>query len=304
MQHGFQTSFFSSRSVRGEEPVGLFAHLLVGGIGGGLFGTLWLWIVYPLVGIPTELFPGIVVFLETMLVGIIAGCLVFVRARRAYRKAFREGELLRWIFERTSVGIWIVDDQLKTVWWNEAMCSIVGRELKAGEDSTTCFTEEGRARIFHEISRRPSGVSSTYEATIRCPDGSTRIVQVAGSPIFSSESVFLGSFGVFQDITDQLQAQEEATEEARLNTVTATVARLNHRINNALMIIRGQSEVRMRLGADGEDAAAFKSIVEHVDIISRELEALSELKRVETKSYLGGRSMLRLPDEPTGDDTD
>jgi PAS domain S-box-containing protein len=295
MRFDLKASFFSTRLQPGDKPVSLLTHLLLGGFGGGVIGLLW-----HQIAILSSQGAGMsadVAFFEGMLVGIAAGWIVFLSARRLYRRAYREAEILRSVVESTSVGIWIVDDRMRTAWWNSAMKLIVGRELRRGEEGTSYFTERGRRRVIQEVSRRSLGISSTYETTIEQPDGAIRTVQVAGSPIFSAEGEYRGSFGVFRDITDQLQAQEEATEEARLDTVVATVSRLNHKINNALMIIRGQSEVRVRQGVIEEDAKSYQRIIEQVDIIGDELEALTELKQVQTERYLGDRSMLALPED-------
>jgi nitrogen-specific signal transduction histidine kinase len=178
------------------------------------------------------------------------------------------------------------------------MHQILGRKPDSGEEVLTFFTPEGRERARAELTRRPAGVSSTYQADIVQPDGSIRTILISGTPIQTAEGQFLGSFGVFRDITDQLLAQEEATEEARLDTVVATVARLNHKINNSLMVIRGQADVHLRHDSDGPQSETFRRIVDQVDSISGELRILSQLRQVETESYLGDRAMLRVPEEP------
>jgi len=296
MRFDFRASFFPKRPEPGDRPVSLIIHLVLGGTGGGVIGLVWQVVastIYPQL-------PEIsitITFLEGMLIGIAAGWLVFLRARLVYRRTYREAEVLRGVVENTSVGIWIVDDRMRTVWWNDAMKLIVGREMKAGEEGITYFTEEGGQRAAEEIGRRRLGISSTYETTIERPDGSVRAVQVAGSPIFGVDGEYRGSFGVFRDITDQLQAQEEATEEARLDTVVATVSRLNHKINNALMIIRSQAELRVRKGATEEDSDAYQRIMEQVDIIGEELKTLAEMRQVQTERYLGNYAMLIPPGE-------
>jgi PAS domain S-box-containing protein len=300
MRNQAQSSLIPPRNSAGDQSFSLFLYLSIGGLSATAFSAFWFYVVYPYYGLGTG-FPVTVVLLESALLGLIAGTFVFLLARRADRVAFQEGETLRWLVESTSVGIWILDARSRTVWSNEAMHQILGMKPDPGEGGLSFFTPESRERARRELASRPAGVSSTYQADMMQPDGGLRTILVSGTPIQTAEGQFLGSFGVFRDITDQLLAQEEATEEARLSTVVATVARLNHKINNSLMVIRGQADVQLRHDPDGPGSDMYRRIVEQVDSISGELRILSQLKQVETESYLGDRAMLRVPEEPEAD---
>ena len=206
-----------------------------------------------------------------------------------------ESDLLRLVVESTAAGAWVVDAEFNSVWLNESMRRLLGRTPAQGEPIFPYFDEESRERLRDAQKERRKGVSSAYETRIVQPDGSTRLVYIIGSPIHGEDGRLLGSFGFFMDITDQHRAAEEAAEEARMETLMATVARLNHKINNALMVIRGQAEVSVRKAEEEEIVRAFQRVIDQVDLITDELKALSELREVQLEDYLGSRSILSVP---------
>lgn len=88
-------------------------------------------------------------------------------------------------------------------------------------------------------------------------------------------------------------------EKSNLKTIGAIVDHLDHKLNNSLMIIRGQAEVFFRRDQDGPDSQGFKNIMDQADLISEELKALSDLKKIETEAYFGEHLMLKVPRKKT-----
>ncbi|MCK4771796.1 MAG: hypothetical protein KAT18_02670 [Candidatus Latescibacteria bacterium] len=97
--------------------------------------------------------------------------------------------------------------------------------------------------------------------------------------------------------TEILAQRESLTEEDRLNTIGAVVDRLHHKLNNALMVIRGQAEVFLRREPEGPNSQGLSRIIEQVDVINNELKALDELKKIETEPYYGDHLMLSIPEK-------
>jgi len=90
-----------------------------------------------------------------------------------------------------------------------------------------------------------------------------------------------GPTGRHEPPTDELKVQIHVAEEDRVKTLTAIVDRLDHKLNNALMVIRGQAEVFLRRDPDSSYRKGLERIIEHADVISDELKALGELKQIE-----------------------
>jgi len=92
-----------------------------------------------------------------------------------------------------------------------------------------------------------------------------------------------GPTGRHEPPTDELKAQIQVAEEDHLKTLTAIVDRLDHKLNNALMVIRDQAEVFLQQDPDSSHRKGLERIIEHADVISDGLKALGELKQIEEK---------------------
>jgi PAS domain S-box-containing protein len=200
------------------------------------------------------------------------------------------------VVESTSAGVWILDNQLHTVWSNRAIDEILGTHPAPGTTPLPFLDDRGQETLRQHIRLRPRGLASSYHLEIHRPDGETRPVLVLGSPVMNEDGSWAGSFGIFIDFTQQLREQDRESRRDRLETLGAVVTRLNHKINNALMVIRGQAEIMLRRAGDAEAAKGPERIIEYVDIIYDEMQAISNLKDFEIEPYPGGHIMLRIPE--------
>ncbi len=288
-----------SRALR---PSRLLTSALAGAAAGTVVGLGAWWAVGQLLEAASGTgAPAGIALAAAALGGSIAALLL---AGRALLSRSVESDLLRLVVESTAAGAWIVDAEFDSVWLNESMRRLLGDDPGEGRSVFEFFDEEGRRKLEEAREERKRGVSSAYQAAIRRPDGEERVVYIIGTPIHGSDGEHLGSFGFFMDITDQQRAAEQAAEEARMETLMATVARLNHKINNALMVIRGQAEVSIRKAGEEGAIRAFQRVIDQVDIITDELKSLSELREVQMENYLGSRSILSVPETGEGPDVE
>ncbi len=135
-----------------------------------------------------------------------------ITARKQVESALRESEERhRKLVENQAEGVGIVDPQERFRYVNPAAevifgvgpGELIGRSLKD-------FTGDAQyEQITTQTSQRKEGENSTYEVAITRPDGSQRILLVTASPDFDREGNFVGSYGVFRDITERKQAEEE-----------------------------------------------------------------------------------------------
>ncbi len=93
------------------------------------------------------------------------------------------------------------------------------------------------------------------------------------------------------------QLRREQAEDARMATLLATIASVNHEINNPLTAVMGNAELLARSLAkkgDEDNARRAERIVEAVERIGAVIHRLRGAKAVAEKSYLGPRTMLDL----------
>ncbi|GEM_PF-2528913 len=273
-----------------------FFPIIIGVLTAAACGALWTFLLRP------HLFPGTgprptLHIVEFIVIGLLATFSTFLLAGHALAGRSGQMALLSGLVENTTAGVWILDHQLRTVWSNTALAELLGTRPEPGSSPLPFLDAEGEETLKRNIALRPRGLASSYELTLHRPDGEKRSTLVLGSPVQDEAGEWLGSFGFFIDLTEQIEAFDRTSRREKLETLGAVITRLNHRINNALMVIRGQAEILLRRTAEGDDRNGPERIIEYVDVIYAELETISSLKEIEIESYPGGHAMLRLPDE-------
>ena len=101
--------------------------------------------------------------------------------------------------EKAADGVWIIDEEGKTVFANERMADILGSspaEMIGQPSFTYVYPEDAGAakRLFDAKSR---GDSQPFHFKLRRKDGSAVWVDVQGTPLQNAAGVFNGIVGTF-----------------------------------------------------------------------------------------------------------
>jgi len=120
-------------------------------------------------------------------------------------------ELFRGLIENQGEGVGIVDENEIFYFANPAAHRIFG--VKEGEligKSLRDFTSELQWKSFlDQTTIRKAGEKTSYEAEIIRNDGQIRILRINATPRFGKAGDYLGSFGIFIDITDVKKSEIE-----------------------------------------------------------------------------------------------
>jgi len=165
-----------------------------------------------------------------------AGQIASVLSRAKAEKKLRESEKkYRTLVENMEEGIASVDENENFTFVNQAACKIFGYSekeiLKMNLKDFT--TPQEFQRVRQQTSIRKTGKLSKFELKIITKDGSHSIISVTSSPLFDNNKKYLGAFGIFSDITERKQAEQERlflssiTEQV---TDSIIVTDLNYRI--------------------------------------------------------------------------
>ncbi|MFC1545073.1 PAS domain-containing protein [Gemmatimonadota bacterium] len=290
-----QTAPHTTRGAVAVTSSRFILHLLAGAGGSGLLGALWIFVIRSLINRP-HIDPGWLVITECMILGAVAGVVVSWLTGQEYKKLLSRSALLERLVSGTSAGMWILDEDRRTIYSNQSMHQILGTVPRDRSHLQDFFTPENWQVIEQHLKMRPDGIASAYQVEVKRPNGDIRILQVLGSPIIVEPNRYLGSFGIFIDITDQILDQDRTVRKERLQTLIATVSRLNHKINNSLMVVRGQAEVLLRRDREGPDAEGYQRIITAADAIADELQTLTELENVEFEPLVGNNFMVLVPE--------
>jgi two-component system sensor kinase len=116
----------------------------------------------------------------------------------------------RTLVESLEEGIASVDENENFTFINPAACNIFGyaKEELLQMNFNDILTLENHQKITQQNSIRKTGKSSKYDLNIIKKNGDIRIITSSVSPIFKNGE-FKGSFGIFYDITERKQAEEQ-----------------------------------------------------------------------------------------------
>jgi PAS domain S-box-containing protein len=136
-------------------------------------------------------------------------------------------ELYHTIVNNMGDGFGLVDTNEQFVFANSAGEEIFGVEPGGlvGKRLAELISEDQFMIDLKESELRAQGNKSVYELEILRPTGEKRNIVITAVPHFDKEKTFVGTFGVFRDITDRKQTEIEllaAKESAEINSANLT----------------------------------------------------------------------------------
>lgn len=135
-----------------------------------------------------------------------------IAERRKAEEALQQSEKYhRTLIETMNEGLAVVDKDGLITFVNNQFCDITGYSRKEliGYHENVTLDKENRKILRKEWAKRVKGGSSLYEITLTRKDNTKVHTLVSPSPLFDEEGKFIGSFGIFTDITDRKKADEK-----------------------------------------------------------------------------------------------
>jgi len=156
----------------------------------------------------------------------------------------------RLVVENVGEGIGFVNTEEEFVVVNPAAERIfgVGKGELLGRNLKEFLSEEQYLAILDQTKIRKNGQESTYEFELTRPNGEKRSVLIIAVPQFDDNIKFIGTHGIFRDITDQKQAELALKEsETRLRHLNADkdlfISILSHDLKSPFNNLLGFSEL-------------------------------------------------------------
>jgi PAS domain S-box-containing protein len=134
-----------------------------------------------------------------------------ITEREAARRAAAEQQhMLSLVLERAEQGFWSIDNQLRTIDANPAMCRMLGLERSQllGRNIYEIVDAENREIFKRNVPRRDAGEASSYEISLLRSDGGLVHCLNNATPLFDAAGQKVGALGLFSDISRR-KADEE-----------------------------------------------------------------------------------------------
>lgn len=196
---------------------------------------------------------------EVRLLEELAGDLGFgitsIRARnerKVAEAALRESEAkYRLIVDTATEGIWMIGTDLRTLFVNTRMASMLGYSVDdiLGRPINDFLFEDDLSDHEKRIANRRKGISENYERRYRHKDGSAVWTWCSVAPLQDENHNFLGALAMMTDITRRKQAEEEKErlrqhlqQSQKMEAIGQLAGGIAHDFNNVLGVINGYSE--------------------------------------------------------------
>ncbi|WP_162529923.1 putative bifunctional diguanylate cyclase/phosphodiesterase [Nocardioides caldifontis] len=157
---------------------------------------------------------------------VIGGFVVTVRdvtAEVQAQEAARDFETrLRTVVDAAQEGILAVGHDGKPLFINRRMGELLGRPVEELENLSVpelfepADAERSRAGLAERLQRGPE----KYDVHYPHPDGSRRVLSISASPYVTAEGEFLGSLGMFSDVTVERRAEAVLRRQALEDPLT------------------------------------------------------------------------------------
>jgi PAS domain S-box-containing protein len=148
-----------------------------------------------------------------------------ITERKQTEQALKESERkFRSLVETLGEGVGIVDENENFIFTNRAANQIFQTDKNelTGKQLFNYITQESKKKIIRETLKRKQGLQSVYELEIITKKNEKRYISVTATPYISFNNDFIGTIGVFRDITEihinQEIIQQQYTQLQKLNT--------------------------------------------------------------------------------------
>jgi len=156
-------------------------------------------------------------------------------------------EKYRQIVETAAEGVWIFDEQFRTVFVNSKMASMLGYlpEEMAQRPVSGFLPDDDRSSQLERFEKNNSS-NSTADVRLRKNDGSLIWTILASSPMLDSSGRRTGTLAMFTDVTERKALEEQFRQAQKLEAVGRFAGGVAHDFNNLLTVITGYSQLLLR----------------------------------------------------------
>ncbi len=194
--------------------------------------------------------------------------------KKAEKALVASEEQYRRIVETAAEGIWLVDDQGKTIFVNQKMAEMLRGTVDGliGASLFDFLDDEDKDTIVANIEWRSLGTPVQREVGFRRKDGTHFWTLLSGSAVYDEEGRYVGALAMVADITERKQAEDALRQTEKLAAMATLVAGVAHELNNPLSVVIGQTFLL-------REAIKGSPLVERVERIAQAAERSARIVR-------------------------
>ncbi len=219
---------------------------------------------------------------------VVLGTATDITERKNADQRIRESDgKYKHLVESIEEGLVIADESENITFTNKASRKIFGYTEE--EMSTMNFkklvSSEDFSRLQMETDKRIKGKSSKYELEIIRKDGEKRLISITASSLWDNDD-YIGSIGIFVDITEIRQAEEKIKFQLREKEVM--LQEIYHRVKNNLQIISSMLKLQSSYVEDEYSVQMFRNCqhrVKSMSLVHEKLYRSDNLSKISFKDY-------------------
>ncbi len=209
-----------------------------------------------------------------------------ITERKIAEEALRESkEKYQMLVEKLREGVLLEDSEGFISFVNPQTARMLGysEDELIGKHYSFIVSEDDLEKTKTETSKRPKGISSTYEASLLTKDGCFIPVLISASPIFSNTGEFEGILSVATDITERIKAREE--KEKLVKARKDFMDQAAHELRTPLTIIKGYTEFLKMRETNEENQKILNTIINNIIRLEELGTSVSDIYRIERGKF-------------------
>ena len=213
---------------------------------------------------------------------------IAIENARLYQALREAKEFNERIVQGMTEGLLVEDEQGNITFVNprtEDMLGYAPGEL-IGRHWTEIVPPSYRQKVSEELSKRPRGIASRYEAALLTKDGREIPVLISARPQFVTGQ-YVGTLAVFTDITERKQLEEQLRRSQKMEALGTLAGGIAHDFNNILGGILGYASfIRAQMAADDPFRSDVETIIhsaQRAAELTNQLLAFARGSRPETR---------------------